>query len=91
MAEVETTRRGHRQHGSGSTSGATVLPGKSSRPAQGLGEDPWLKEQGILPPGDKNAPFNTGTVLWRLLDTNFQRVRQTNLSRLLFHLTGRRL
>ncbi|ORX40664.1 hypothetical protein BD324DRAFT_14152 [Kockovaella imperatae] len=40
-----------------------------------LGEDAWLKENGILPPGARNAPGNAGAVFWRLIDHVIQRAR----------------
>nr|XP_019044229.1 nuclear RNA export factor 1/2 [Kwoniella bestiolae CBS 10118]OCF23159.1 nuclear RNA export factor 1/2 [Kwoniella bestiolae CBS 10118] len=33
-----------------------------------LPNDPWLKENGILPPGHPNAPPNAGTVFWRIIE-----------------------
>jgi nuclear RNA export factor len=41
---------------------------------QNLNDDPWLKEQGIVPPGHRNAPDNSGAVFWKLLDTVVQKV-----------------
>ncbi|KAK8853149.1 hypothetical protein IAR55_003850 [Kwoniella newhampshirensis] len=39
----------------------------------GLVDDPWLKENGILPPGHPNAPTSAGLVFWRLIDEVFQK------------------
>jgi len=47
---------------SGKSTAAFALPTN----IQNLLEDPWLKEQGILPPGDKDAPTSAGQVLWKL-------------------------
>jgi nuclear RNA export factor len=32
-----------------------------------LPNDPWLLEKGLLPPGHKDAPSNTGSVFWKLI------------------------
>ncbi|OCF38158.1 nuclear RNA export factor 1/2 [Kwoniella heveanensis BCC8398] len=39
----------------------------------GLPNDPWLKENGILPPGHPNAPLNAGTVFWRIIQEVIQK------------------
>nr|XP_019010256.1 nuclear RNA export factor 1/2 [Kwoniella pini CBS 10737]OCF49037.1 nuclear RNA export factor 1/2 [Kwoniella pini CBS 10737] len=38
-----------------------------------LPNDPWLKENGILPPGHPNAPNNAGTVFWRIIEDVVQK------------------
>ncbi|WRT70302.1 uncharacterized protein IL334_007300 [Kwoniella shivajii] len=38
-----------------------------------LPNDPWLKENGILPPGHPNAPANAGTVFWRIIEDVVQK------------------
>lgn len=37
-----------------------------------LPEDPWLKEQGIAPPGSPDAPANAGHVFWKLIQTTLE-------------------
>ncbi|RSH91777.1 nuclear mRNA export, poly(A)+RNA binding protein [Saitozyma podzolica] len=44
-----------------------------------LNDDPWLKEQGIVPPGHRNAPDNSGAVFWKLLDTVVQKENKQNI------------
>lgn len=52
---------------------------------QNLNEDLYLKEQGILPPGDKDAPTNVGHVLWKMasnvLETPTDRIHTLSLAR----------
>ena len=45
-----------------------------SKLSQGLHNDPWLKEQGILPPGHVDAPPTAGTIFWHLIDDVIQKV-----------------
>lgn len=44
-------------------------------PWQNLPADIWLQEQGILPPGHKDAPSNVGHVFWKLISTVLETVR----------------
>ncbi len=39
-----------------------------------MNDDPWLKEQGIIPPGHPEAPIMAGPVFWKLVDQVVQQV-----------------
>lgn len=41
---------------------------------QKLPQDEWLNKENIVPPGHRSAPHNAGTVFWKLIDTDIQRV-----------------
>lgn len=39
-----------------------------------LGQDEWLKSQGIVPPGHVDAPLTAGPIFWKLLERHVQTV-----------------